>query len=163
MTTDSTAPPSPDTPPGIPATPPAVPTPHPHTKPALSPPITLPQNIAPPNAEERNMGMLIHLLAIFTSWLGPLILWLVRKDQSPFIDHHGKEALNFQITYTIVAFGVGLVGMVLGIVTMGVGILLLIPLWLVMFVFVLIWEIQACVSASRGEWYHYPCTIRFIR
>jgi uncharacterized Tic20 family protein len=55
----------------------------------------------PPSADDQNMGMLCHLLGIFTSFLAPLIIWLIKKDTSPWIDHQGKEALNFQITALI--------------------------------------------------------------
>lgn len=145
-----------------PGTPPAIPAQQSQAAPVYPPPITLPTNTAAPNADERTNGMLIHLLAIFSGWLGPLILWLVRKDQSPFLDHHGKEALNFQISFMIIAFCVMAVGMVLAFVTMGFGMLLLFPLWILMIVFALVWEIQACMAANRGEWYRYPCTMRFI-
>src|SRR5688572_25125240 len=56
-----------------------------------------------PTQDERTMSMLIYLLAILTFFIGPLIIWLMKKDQSRFIDHHGKECINFQIVATIAA------------------------------------------------------------
>jgi uncharacterized Tic20 family protein len=50
----------------------------------------------------KNMGVLCHLLGLFTCFVGPLVIWLLKKDEMPFVDHHGKEALNFQITLAIV-------------------------------------------------------------
>ena len=55
--------------------------------------------------DARNMALLCHLLAIFTGFLGPLILWLLKKDDDSFIDEHGKEALNFQIALLDVTTG----------------------------------------------------------
>jgi uncharacterized Tic20 family protein len=128
----------------------------------LLPPITLPPGIAPANPDECTMGMLTHLLAIFTGFIAPLVIWLVRKDTSPFLDHHGKEALNFQITYFLISICVMAVSMVVGILTMGIGMLLFFPIYLVIWILALVWEIQACTAASRGEWHYYPVCFRFI-
>ena len=51
--------------------------------------------------DAKNMAMLCHLLAIFTGFVAPLIIWLIKKDDMPFVDDQGKEALNFQITVLI--------------------------------------------------------------
>ena len=55
-----------------------------------------------------SMAMLCHLLAIFTGFLGPLIIWLIKKEDAPFVNDHGKEALNFQITVLIAMVASGL-------------------------------------------------------
>lgn len=101
------------------------------------------------------MGMVIHLLLILTGFLGPLILWLVKKDESGFINHHGKEAINYLITHFIVS----LVLIALSIVTLGLGALLFFPYGIAL----LILEIIACISAYQGKWYRYPLTIRLIK
>src|SRR4051812_11305473 len=54
-----------------------------------------------PTPDDKTMAMLAHLLGIVTGFVGPLIIWLVKKDQSPFVDDQGKEALNFQLTLLI--------------------------------------------------------------
>ncbi len=77
----------------------------------------------------------------------------MKKDQSRFIDHHGKEALNFQLTLLIAAVVCGL------LVFVFIGILL----FPVLIILSLVLEIMACVAANRGEWYRYPFCIRFIR
>src|SRR6478735_7706961 len=64
-------------------------------------------NPAGVSEDEKVLGMLCHLLGILTGFLGPLVLWLVKKDSSAFLDHHGREALNFQITVMLVMFGLG--------------------------------------------------------
>ncbi|TDM14331.1 DUF4870 domain-containing protein [Macrococcus bovicus] len=51
--------------------------------------------------EDRNFGMLIWLLGIFTSILVPIVLWLVKRDQSAYVDAQGKAYLNFGISYFI--------------------------------------------------------------
>lgn len=108
---------------------------------------------APVSKDATNMAMLCHILAIFTSFLGPLIIWLIKKDESPFVDHHGKEALNFQLTVLIawVASGLSM------FVCIG---FLLVP---VVGIVDLIFCILAAVKASRGEEYLYPLNIRFVK
>jgi len=100
-----------------------------------------------------NMAMLCHLLAIFTGFLGPLIIWLIKKDDAPFVDHHGKEALNFQLTVLIAMLASGLLSFVC------IGFLLMSVVWIVDLIFCII----AAVKTSRGEEYRYPLTIRFIK
>ncbi|MBX3742399.1 MAG: DUF4870 domain-containing protein [Akkermansiaceae bacterium] len=115
---------------------------------------------APPTTvDERNMAMLCHLLSILTGFIGPLILWLVKKDESPFINHHGREALNFQITVFLaylVLFGLTLVLM---FVFIGV---FLVPFLFALPLLALVAEIMACMAANRGEWHRYPCCLRLF-
>lgn len=103
--------------------------------------------------------MLCHLLSILTGFIGPLILWLVKKDQSPFINHHGREALNFQIT-VLLAYLV-LFGLTFALMFIFVGVLL-VPLLIVLPVLALVAEIIACMAANRGEWHRYPCCLRLF-
>ena len=105
------------------------------------------------NKDARNFAMLAHLLAIFTSFLGPLIIWLVKKDEHPFVDEQGKEALNFQITVAIAYIVAGLLTFVC------IGFLLLPAVAIVDLIFC----IMACVAANKGEHYRYPLSIRFIK
>ncbi|NNC88934.1 MAG: DUF4870 domain-containing protein [Akkermansiaceae bacterium] len=143
---------SPDEPPPIPETPPALP--------VQAPP---PQSTAlAPGAvtatPDSTIAMLAHLLGLFTGFIGPLILWLVKKDESAFVNHHGKEALNFQLFYLIVSLSL----LALTLVSFGFAFIITAPLLMVMVILFLVWEIQACVAASRGEWYRYPLSLRFI-
>jgi uncharacterized Tic20 family protein len=112
-----------------------------------------------PTEDERMMGMLCHLLGLFTGFVGPLILWLVKKDESAFIDHHGKESLNFQLTFLLFVGGLSVMAAILSLIFIG---LLLVPVILVLILLAVIAEILTCVSASRGEWSRYPGCIRFI-
>jgi uncharacterized protein len=115
------------------------------------------QSVPTPQGEvtqdAKNMGMLCHLLGFLTSFLGPLILWLIQKDKMPYVDHHGKEALNFQITIMIASAVAGLSMMCF------IGIILLPAVGLAD----LILSIIACVAASKGEYYKYPFALRLIK
>lgn len=141
--------------------PPSEPTPPPSNPPA-QPPGT-PVNYAAPTTEggymgpaatpdDRTMGMLAHLLGII-GFIGPLIIWLIKKDQSPFIDDQGKEALNFQLTM--------LIAWVVVIVTsfFCIGALL----GPIVFVGNIVLCIIAAMKANQGIAYRYPVTIRFIK
>jgi uncharacterized protein len=109
--------------------------------------------IAAVSQDSKNMGMLCHLLGIFTGFLGPLILWLIKKDDDKFVDSQGKEALNFQIT---VIFAV-IASYILMIVFIGI---LLLP---ATFICNLIFCIMGSVAASKGQNYKYPVCIRLIK
>ena len=103
--------------------------------------------------DARMWAMLCHLLAIFTGFIAPLIIWLVKKEDDPFIDNQGKEALNFQITVAIAM----LVAWLLCFACIG---FVLVPaVWIVDLVFCII----ASVKANNGVAYRYPLTIRFIK
>ena len=103
--------------------------------------------------DSRMWAMLCHLLGLFTCFIGPLIIWLIKKDEDPFVDNQGKEALNFQITVAIASIVSALlaavcVGFFLGV---AVGIA------------DLIFCIVASVKANSGVAYRYPVSIRFIK
>ena len=109
--------------------------------------------------DARTWGMLRHLTALsgviipFGNIVGPLIVWLIKKNEMPFVDDQGKESLNFQITVTIA----GIVSIVLCAVVIG---FLLIP---VVALGALVFTIIAAVKANKGEAYRYPLTIRLIK
>ena len=109
--------------------------------------------------EERTFAMLCHLSALamfigvpFGNIVGPLIVWLLKKDQYPLVDAQGREALNFQISMTIYMVISGL----LIVVVIG---LILIPALLIA---ELVLIIRAAVQVSDGISYRYPLTIRFL-
>ena len=108
-----------------------------------------------PTPEERSWGMLAHLSSIIAillgglSFIGPLIVWLVKKDQSPFVADQGKEALNFQIAVLLASLICG-VTCILAI---------LIP---VIIVANIVFSIMAAMEANKGVYYRYPYTIRLI-
>ena len=110
--------------------------------------------------QARTYGMLCHLLALagfigipFGNIIGPLVIWLVKKDQYPFVDDQGKESLNFQISLTIYAA----VSAILMLVAIGFVLLAAVA------VFGLVMIIIAAVQANQGVAYRYPLTIRFLK
>lgn len=103
--------------------------------------------------DERTMAMLAHLLGIVTGFIGPLIVWLIKKDQSAFVNDQGKEALNFQITCLILY----VICFILVFVLIGIFLMPLVGLYW------LIFTIIAGIKANGGERYRYPIAIRLIK
>jgi uncharacterized protein len=111
----------------------------------------------------RTWGTLTHLsafvgAAVALAFVGPLVMWLIKRDEHPFLDHHGKEALNFNLSMLLYA----VVGVVISILTLGFGLIVAIPLGIALFVTWVVAPIIGAVKASNGEGYRYPVTIRFI-
>lgn len=112
----------------------------------------------------RTFGMLTHLSAfagalIALAFIGPLVMWLIRRDEHPFLDHHGKEALNFNLSMLLY----GVVGIVVSIATLGLGLVIVVPATVVFFVTWVVTTIVGAVKANAGEGYRYPLTIRFVK
>jgi uncharacterized protein len=103
--------------------------------------------------DDKTMALLAHLLGIFTGFIGALIIWLVKKDQSPFVERHAREALNFQITMAIAFLACGILFIVL------IGIFLL-P---IVGILDLVFCILATVAASKGQEYRYPFALRLVK
>lgn len=140
-------------------TPPPVPQPDPAPTPEPAPPAVPP---TPPSASptaDNSLAVVMHLLGLagfvfpLGNILGPLILWLVKRPESPELDRAGKEVLNFQISYSIyISVAVGLCFFCVGFIVLPVVLLA----WLV-------FMIIAAVKTSNGEAYNYPLTIRFLQ
>lgn len=112
------------------------------------------------NKDARMWAMICHLsglagiiLPASGNIVAPLIIWQIKKDNNPFIDEQGKEAVNFQISMSIYL----LASIILSCICIGVP--LIIATIIVFFVFMLI----AAVKANNGFHYRYPLTIRFIK
>jgi uncharacterized Tic20 family protein len=91
-------------------------------------------------------GLCAFAIPFVGNIVGPLILWQIKKDEYPFVDEQGKEAVNFRLISVALSF-------------VCVGIFLLAAVGVVDLVFLLI----ATVKANSGQHYHYPLTIRFIK
>jgi uncharacterized protein len=111
------------------------------------------------SADERNWGMYCHL-AVFAGFLipfgniiGPLVIWLLKKEQYAFVDFNGKAVLNFQITVLIAL----LVSWVLMFVLIG---FLLLP---AVVIATLVLTIIGLIKAANGEHYHYPFSFKFVQ
>jgi uncharacterized protein len=135
-----------------------------HTRVAGPPPESAATATAPSDSDARQWGAIAHAsaligLVIGISAVGPLIVYLIRKDGDPWVRAQAAEALNFNLSWLIWLVGLSLVTFVLFFVLVGV---LLIPIialgalaWLVLVVI-------GAVRAGRGESFRYPLTIRFV-
>ena len=116
--------------------------------------------------DENIMAMLIYLLSLFTSIIGPLIIWLLKKDESKLVDRAGKNYLNYTISYiiwsivlvVITLIGVFLIATDIDFIITFIGILSIFAFSILSFVFTII----ACVKYYNGQEYIIPLTIRFI-
>lgn len=102
-----------------------------------------------------HLALLAHVILTFVAFAIPLVMWLVKKDKSAFIDDHGVEAVNFQISLAVLS----ILLIPIGIITCSAGFFLYIPLY----VLALVGMVQATIAANRGEFYRYPMTFRFIK
>jgi uncharacterized protein len=108
---------------------------------------------------EQNMGMLCHLLALsgylvpFGHIVGPLVIWMLKRQEMPFVESEGKESINFQISVTIY----GIVAAISIFLLVG---FVLLPAVLI---FDLVCVIIASIEAANGKPYRYPLCIRFIK
>ena len=105
------------------------------------------------NQEEKNMGLLLYILGIFTGFIGPLILWLLKKDTMPFVNDQGKEVLNFQIT-TFLAW---IVCIVLMFIVIGVFLMPVVGLCYLIFM------ILGALKAKEGIPYRFPFALRLLK
>jgi uncharacterized Tic20 family protein len=120
-----------------------------------------------PTADEKNMGMLAHLTALLGTlmgggllgFVGPLVLYTTQREKSAFITFHARESLNHQITFLIFYLFCGCAIFVGSFFC--IGFLFFFPLGIAALLS-LIFEIMACVQASRGEWTRIPWSIRFL-
>ncbi|PCJ54567.1 MAG: orotate phosphoribosyltransferase [Planctomycetota bacterium] len=110
------------------------------------------------STSERDLGALTHLLSFagfaipFGSIVGPLVIWLMKKDESEFLDQTGRAVLNFQISYVIWT----IVAVILCFVLIGFPILFVLPILNVIF------TIIGAVKARDGIVWNYPMTIKFL-
>ncbi|GGB14275.1 DUF4870 domain-containing protein [Puia dinghuensis] len=111
--------------------------------------------ISTPTSDERTLGMLSHILAIVPgiNIFGPLVIWLIKKDESQFVAENAKESLNFQLTIII--------GWIIGFILIAVliGIVILASLSIVNLVLVII----ATIKTGENKIYRYPFNLRLIK
>ncbi len=109
--------------------------------------------------EARKWAMICHLSALvgllgngIGFLIGPLVVWLIKREDDPLIEEQGKEAVNFQLTMFLAMF----VSLLLAFVLIGIPLLIIFGLMMVIF------PIIAAVKTSNGERYRYPISIRFL-
>jgi uncharacterized Tic20 family protein len=113
-----------------------------------------------PSKDERTWAMLCHFSALlifvgipFSNILAPLIIWLIKKEEMPFVEDQGKEVLNFQISMTIYLLISGILCFIL------IGI----PFVIGLVIFNVIITIIAGIKANDGKSYQYPINLRLIK
>ena len=129
----------------------------------------------------RTWSMLCHLSALLgLFWwpgivIGPLIVWQIKKNELPEIDPHGKEALNFQLTFVILYFIAKIVLGIIAGITFGIGLLWGSPLTFlgsglgllsllgIITLVALVLAVVAGIKANNGEPYKYPFSIKFVK
>lgn len=130
-----------------------------------------------PDRDARTWATVAHLSPLagltgipFANVIGPLVVWLIKRQDHPFVDDQGKEALNFQLSLTLYAVAVGLVlapVLFIGALLPVLPGLVFVPVAIVgavaLLVFGLVMIVVAALRANEGEAYRYPLTIRFVR
>lgn len=117
-------------------------------------------------SDERTWMLLAHLSAPIAyivslgtlSFLGPLVIWVLRKDDSQAVRTAAAGAFNFNLTFWLLY----LLGWVFGILTLTLGFLLVIPFWIVIFLIAVYLHIKGAMSATRGETYIYPFQLKVL-
>lgn len=112
------------------------------------------------NSDVRMWAMIAHLaslivfiIPVFGNIIGPLLIWVLKRDEHPFISDQGKESINFQLSITIYIF----ISVILIFAAIGIVLLILVGLASV------ILTVIAAINAYDGKAYRYPLTIRFIK
>ena len=137
------------------------------------------ESSAPLSKEEKNwaaavhgagaVGLLCHFTSIpFLNIIIPLIIWIIKKDEMPFVRSQGKEVLNFQISWTIYGFAaalvIGVIGFILTFVVIGIFILWALAILAGIYVVVMAaMSVIGTLNAADGKPYKYPATIQFIK
>jgi uncharacterized protein len=104
-------------------------------------------------SEERMLAAILYVVSLVFPIIGPLVIWLLKKDESSFINYHGREYFNFFISYTVYSVISGI------LVFLIVGIFLL---W-ILGIMALVFTIIAAVKAYEGNEYRFPLVFRVIK
>lgn len=107
----------------------------------------------PVPSESRGWATAAHLIPLIGfGFLAPLIIWMMKREEDPFVEYHAREALNFQITLIIyVLASIALMFVLIGFITI-----------VVVLIFALVVMVIAGIKASNGEFYRYPLIFRFV-
>ncbi|HEY6478800.1 MAG TPA: DUF4870 domain-containing protein [Streptosporangiaceae bacterium] len=131
----------------------------PYQQPAYQPVPGAPAGWAPqpgvPASDDRTWVMLGYLLTFVGGFFAPLVVYLVKKDQSPFVRHHAAQGLNLALTWGIYSIGLFVLAIVAAAASHGLGLLLFLlyfPLGITFCVFLIV----AAVAANRFEFYRVP-------
>jgi uncharacterized protein len=110
-------------------------------------------------SDDHLWALLSYLLTFVAGFLAPLIVYLVKMNESRYVRYHAAQSLNMSITAYIYAFAAFFVGLIVAIATKGWGLVLVIPLFIAFAVAHLAYLILAAIAANRGEYYQVPTVI----
>ena len=119
---------------------------------------------APKDENEKTLGLVMHLIPLagfmltsvgipFGHVLAPLIFWLIKKAESPYLDAHGKEVLNFHINVAVLS----IVGFLLIVVCIGI------PVLIALGITSIVLMVMAAIKVNEGQFYRYPWIYRIIK
>lgn len=120
---------------------------------------------------ERTWSTFSHLVGLLSltsgglpilGLIGAIVMWQLRKDRSPYLDDHGRESVNFQLSLLAYAVGGAVLGGIITVLTFGLGAVLFPLAWLAFVALQLVGCIRGAMYANRGLFYRYPMCIRFI-
>ncbi len=118
---------------------------------------------------DKNYSSITHLSG-FAGWffpfgniIAPLIMWAAKKNESKYIDAHGKAAINFQLSLILYGFLLAILILPITILTLGLGLLAIIIAIIPAIILKIVLIISASMKANNGEYYDYPFTIEFIK
>jgi hypothetical protein len=95
--------------------------------------------------------------------IAPLVLWIAKKNESAYIDNHGKAVVNFQLSLMLYSFLLALLIIPITIFTLGLGLIAVILGIIPVIILIIVLVISASIKATHGEYYQYPFTIEFIK
>jgi uncharacterized Tic20 family protein len=113
-----------------------------------------PAPVGSPSKDEKTWGLLSHLSGIFLGLVGPLIIWMIKKEEMPFVNQEAKEALNFQITLAIGYVAAGILGHSLHISSL---------LYPALGICNLVFSIMGAMKANEGTAYAYPFSLKLVK
>lgn len=118
-------------------------------------------------ASNRGAMLLAHLSAPvafvvsvgFLSFVGPLVIWLMFKDRDPGVRTAAAGAFNFNISFWVLY----ILGWVVGIVTLTLGFVVVVPFWIAIFLVAAYCHIKGAIWSTRGQVYRYPFQLPILR
>ncbi len=111
------------------------------------------------SSDERLWAMLAHLSGLLGwamargQYLAPLIIFLVYRERSRFVAYHAMQQRLFQVFLLAVCIALAIAGVVMGVITCGFGLVLVIPLLLALAIYALVYIIWAAIEAYNGKWF----------
>lgn len=118
---------------------------------------------------DKNYSSITHLSG-FAGWffpfgniIAPLVMWIAKKNESPYIDAHGKAAVNFQLSLVLYGFLLAILIIPITFLTLGLGLIAIIAAIIPAIILKIVLIVSASIKANNGEYYDYPFTIEFIK